>query len=95
MARGRNGVESGVATGQDTPTGTYHGPEPANKSTASPGDFQPEFVKALARPGIGALGEREDLRAIGGHGDRVLKMGRKAAVGRHHTPLVVEHPGLG
>src|SRR5271155_913894 len=52
VARGRNGVESGVAIGQDTPTGTHQGPEPANKSTAFGGDFQPDFTKALARPRI-------------------------------------------
>jgi hypothetical protein len=53
VARGRNGVETGVAAGQSVPTGKDQAPGPAKYSTASPGDFQPEFAKALARPGIG------------------------------------------
>ena len=51
-------------------------------------------AKAAATRGVPrASGKRQDLGAAVGDGDRVLEVGRQAAVGRDHGPPVVEQHG--
>ena len=62
---------------------------PSSPSRAHPGD---EHQPPLRRPDGSGRAGGQDLRTVVGDGDRVLEVGREAAVQRHHGPSVSQHP---